>query len=230
MIPQAQKGATLVIVIDDAGRSAANTKKYAELPFPISIAVLPSQPQTRECADVVVSYGQELLLHQPMQAVNLSINPGPGAITAGMAESEIAGIVNKNLDELGRGVSGLNNHEGSLITANLSQIGAVLDVCAQRGIYFLDSRTTSATKAPIAAADRGMRIYEKSGPYIDNVIDRNEMLKQIYASLDVANKKGKAIIIGHVDKSVGILPDLLKQMYPYLSEKGYRFSTPSRLP
>jgi len=45
-LPPASNGATIVIVIDDAGRSAENTRKYAELPFPITIAVLPKLPQS----------------------------------------------------------------------------------------------------------------------------------------------------------------------------------------
>ncbi len=228
-IPQAKKGATIVIIIDDAGLNVSNTKKYAELPFPLTIAVLPKLKHTKDCAYVVRSNGKELILHQPMQSQNLNLDPGPGAITDTMSTYEIAQTVIENLSELGPGVKGLNNHEGSLITANVIKIGAVLDVCDSQGIYFFDSRTTSQTQAPQAALERDMKIFEKNGPYLDNVISREEMLKQMYKTLEVANKKGIAIIIGHVDKSANILPDLLKDMYPYLVKKGYRFATPSQL-
>ncbi len=228
-IPPAQNGATIVFVIDDAGRSAANTKKYTDLPFPITIAVLPKLPQTRQCAEVVRKSGKEMILHQPMQSQKLSLDPGPGAIRGEMSSAEIIQVLTENLDELGGGVKGLNNHEGSLITADELRIGTVLDICRERGIYFLDSRTTAETKAPAAAAARGMRIYEKAGPYIDNEISRAKMLERIYETLNYANRRGSAIVIGHVDKSVNILPDLLDEMYPYLKAAGYRFATPSTL-
>ena len=59
--------------------------------------------------------------------------------------------------------------------------------------------------------------------------EKAKELKELYKSLDVANKNGKTIIIGHVDKSVNILPALLQEMYPYMKEAGYKFATPSML-
>lgn len=228
-IPPAANGATIVIVIDDAGRSVENTKRYASLPFPITIAVLPKLPQSRTCADAIRAAGKEVILHQPMQSMNLKLDPGPGKITADMNSYQIASIIKENLAELGPGVRGLNNHEGSLITSNEIKIGAVLEVCAEKGIYFFDSRTTAETKAPQAALERDMKIFEKAGPYLDNDIDRAKMLERMRETLAYANRHGKALVIGHVDKSVKILPDLLAEMYPEMKAAGYRFATPSML-
>lgn len=228
-IPKAAKNATVVIVIDDAGRSVENVKKYAALPFPLTIAVLPKLPQSRECAQASIKLGKEVILHQPMQSINHKLDPGPGKITVDMSFAEISSILNANLDSLGPGVKGMNNHEGSEVTGDVIRIGAVLDVCKSRGIYFLDSRTTAATKAPQAALERDMKIYEKAGPYIDNDLTREKMLERMYETLRYANNHGHAIVIGHVDKSVNILPDLLSEMYPYMKAAGYRFATPSTL-
>ena len=227
--PPAKNGATIVIVIDDAGRSAENTKKYTDLPFPITIAVLPKLPQTKQCAQTVRKAGKELILHQPMQAMNLALNPGEGAIKEEMTRAEITATIRENIAELGPDVKGLNNHEGSLITANEVKIGIVLDTCMDLGIYFLDSRTTAETKAPQAALERDFEIFEKAGPYIDNDIDYDKMLVRLRETLDYANKHGKAIVIGHVDKSVKILPKLLSDAYPEMKAAGYKFATPSML-
>ena len=229
LIPPAQNGATLVFVIDDAGMNAEYTKRYASLPFPLTIAVLPKLLHSKDCAYIVRSSGKELILHQPMQSLNHNLDPGPGKISVDMSFSQISSIINENLAEIGPGVKGLNNHEGSEVTEDVLRIGAVLDVCLENKIYFLDSRTTANTKAPQAALERDMTIFEKSGPYIDNIVSREAMLKEIYKSLEAANKNGTAIVIAHVDKSAEILPKLLEQMYPYLLKAGYRFATPSTL-
>lgn len=229
LIPPAQNGATLVFVIDDAGMNAEYTKRYASLPFPLTIAVLPKLLHSKDCAYIVRSSGKELILHQPMQSLNHNLDPGPGKISVDMSFSQINSIINGNLAEIGPGVKGLNNHEGSEVTEDVLRIGAVLDVCLENKIYFLDSRTTANTKAPQAALERDMTIFEKSGPYIDNIVSREAMLKEIYKSLEAANKNGSAIVIAHVDKSAEILPKLLEQMYPYLLKAGYRFATPSTL-
>ncbi len=228
-IPPAKNGATLVFVIDDAGLNVEYTKKYATLPFPITIAVLPKLAHSKDCAYVVRSNGKELILHQPMQSLNHNLDPGPGKISVDMSFSQIYATVNENLEEIGPGVKGLNNHEGSEVTEDVLRIGAVLDVCAENGIYLLDSRTTANTQAPQAALERDMKIFEKSGPYIDNVVTREAMLAEIYKSLDAANRQGSAIVIAHVDKSAKILPELLLEMYPYMVKAGYRFATPSTL-
>lgn len=228
-IPPAKNAAKLAFVIDDGGMSVANVKKYTALPFPITVAVLPGLPHTAECAALVRRDGKELMLHQPMQAKNLGINPGPGAITPDMDSWAIQQVIEKNLGELGPGVKGFNNHEGSLITEDKLKMTFIIDLAMQKGLYFLDSRTTSQTQARQAALELDTHIIERNAPFLDNAVNRKEMLAEIYKGLEVANRAGFAVIIGHVDKSAAILPRLLEDMYPELVAKGYVFTTPSRL-
>lgn len=228
-IPPAKNAAKLAFVIDDGGMSVANVKKYTALPFPITVAVLPGLPHTAECAALVRRDGKELMLHQPMQAKNLGINPGPGAITPDMDSWAIQQVIEKNLGELGPGVKGFNNHEGSLITEDKLKMTFIIDLAMQKGLYFLDSRTTGQTQARQAALELDTHIIERNAPFLDNAVNREEMLAEIYKGLEVANRAGFAVIIGHVDKSAAILPRLLEDMYPELVAKGYVFTTPSRL-
>ena len=128
------------------------------------------------------------------------------------------------LDDLGIKESGLDK----LIKASYSLLG----LCSYLTSGEDETRAWTikiGTKAPQAALERDMTIFEKSGPYIDNIVSREAMLKEIYKSLEAANKNGSAIVIAHVDKSAEILPKLLEQMYPYLLKAGYRFATPSTL-
>lgn len=226
-IPPAKNGATLVFIIDDGGYDTYNLKLYTSLPFPIAIAVLPKLAHSKDCAAIVRNSGQELMLHQPMQAQNLKLNPGAGAILPDMSLSEVYKQVSENIAEIGP-IKGLNNHEGSLITCDVMKIGAVLDAVLDNGIFFVDSRTSAQTKAPQAALERDMKILERD-VFIDDIISKDEMLAQIYRGLGIANKNGKVIMIGHVDKSAKILPQLLNDMYPYLKQKGYRIAFPSQI-
>ncbi|MBR4630562.1 MAG: divergent polysaccharide deacetylase family protein [Treponema sp.] len=228
-IPMAKNDATLYFVFDDAGHNVENLKRYMELPFVFSVSILPGLPHSAECAELVRKNNRELMLHQPMQAENLEISPGPKAITAMMGTKEIAQLVISNIDSLGGGVKGVNNHEGSLITSNIIKIGAVLEVCRSKKIYFLDSKTTVRSKAYQAGLELDMNVLMRSAPFLDNEVNRASILSRIYESLDYANTHEKAIIIGHVDKSVDILPDLLSEMYPALLLAGYKFDVPSNI-
>ncbi|MBO4320521.1 MAG: divergent polysaccharide deacetylase family protein [Treponema sp.] len=232
-VPQAKPGTRICFVIDDAGANLGNLKRYTSLPFPITIAVLPKLAQSSECAQAVRSSGKELILHQPMQAHDYTSgttpNPGPGAILPDMSTFEIAQTVKENLDSLGGGVKGINNHEGSLITENFIKMNAVFEVAVERGIYFLDSRTTSSSSVPQVAMEHDTVYLARYAPFLDNEISRSSMLEMIYKGLETANKNGYAVMIGHVDKSVNVLPQLLSDIYPYLVQAGYTVTVPSRL-
>ena len=222
-IPPARSGATLVFVFDDGGQNLSELQHYLNLPFPVDIAVLPQLQHSVESARRVRSSGRhELLLHQPMQAINLSVNPGPGAITPTMNTTEIDALVRKNLAEIGP-VSGLNNHEGSLITESKIKIGKVIEICQKQGIFFLDSRTSANTAAPQAALELGVKIWERD-VFLDNTQNRADILEQIQRGIGVANKKGYAIMIGHV-WSGSNLAQILQELYPVLKSQGYAFST-----
>ena len=245
-LPEARNGAKLCFVIDDGGLNINNVRRYAELPFPITVAILPKLSHSAACAYVVRSNGKEVILHQPMQSVNLNLDPGPGKISPDMTYSEIQETVLENLEEVGP-VKGMNNHEGSLITSDALKIGAVLDVADQKGIYFIDSRTNVQTQAKQQALERDFAIfalggsytassekthpnfYDRNAPFIDNVVSRNAMLEEIKKGLEVANRDGWAIMIAHVDKSVNILPQLLMDLYPHLQKKGYIITVPGQI-
>jgi polysaccharide deacetylase 2 family uncharacterized protein YibQ len=222
-IPPARSGATLVFVFDDGGQNLSDLQHYLNLPFPVDVAVLPQLQHSVESARRVRSSGRhELLLHQPMQARNLSINPGPGAITPSMTTTDIDAVVRKNLAEIGP-VSGLNNHEGSLITESQIKVGKVIEICQQQGIFFLDSRTSANTAAPQAALELGVKIWERD-VFLDNTQHRADILEQIQRGLEMANRKGYAIYIGHV-WSGSNLAQILQELYPVLKSQGYTFST-----
>ena len=223
--PPAKKSGKLIFIFDDAGNSLKQINPFISLPFPITIAVLPGLADSKATADSIRKAGKEVFLHQPMQAVNRAINPGPGSIQPEMSTGEAARIVRENIAQIGP-IAGMNNHEGSLITADRNLIGAVLDVCLDEKIIFLDSRTSSQTQAPLAAMERGMHIWERD-VFLDNNPDPNEMRVMINKGLAVADKKGYAIMIGHVQTPA--LAKLLREMYADLQTQGYVFTTLSRM-
>ncbi len=219
------KSGTLVFIFDDGGHQTAHTEGFVDLPFPVTIAVLPGLADSLETANLVRQSGNEVFLHQPMQAMNLNLDPGPGAIFPTMTTGEAAAVLRNNLSTLGP-VEGVNNHEGSLITSDRNLMGAILDVCIDEGVLFLDSRTTAQTVVPMVALERGFEVPERD-VFLDNSQDENEMRKMIQQGLDIADKQGYAIMIGHVTSPA--LATVLEDMYEEIVAQGYTFSTPSKL-
>ncbi len=223
-LPKAKNNANLVFVFDDGGQNLYDLQKFLELPFPITIAVLPKLKYSAESAKRVRNSGHELILHQPMQAINRSVNPGPGAITPEMTEEEVRKMLLSNINEIGP-IAGMNNHEGSAITADIAKMEVILKTASDCGIFFLDSRTNVKTVVPLVAKEMGYNYYERN-IFLDNEKTRENALMELKKGLDIANKKGSAVMIGHV-WSADFLPALLKELYPELVKNGYKFSVVS---
>lgn len=221
----AKNGAVLCVVFDDGGQNVSQLKKCVALPFPVTVAVLPRLAHSAESAAIVRKSGNEVILHQPMQAVNLNVNPGAGAIKPDMTANEVQATLSQNIAEIAP-IAGMNNHEGSLITENEVLVSFILQTAQEKGIYFLDSRTSSATKIPSVAMEMGMGWYQRD-IFLDNKKTRENYLAELKKGLDIANKKGHVIMIGHV-WSADSLPAFLEEAYPELALKGYRFATVSK--
>ena len=222
---KAKKNAQLIFVFDDGGQNLAQLKEFLELPFPITVAVLPQITHSAEAAELVRKSGNEVILHQPMQSVNANINPGPGAITPDMTEAQIIAQLFVNIDQVSP-IAGMNNHEGSGITANAEAMEIILKTAEQAGIYFLDSRTNVETQVPYVARELGYTWYERN-IFLDNEKTRENALSELKKGLALANKNGSVIMIGHI-WSADFLPALLQEAYPELKEKGYTFSVVSK--
>ena len=207
----------LTFVFDDAGHNLDQLEYFLRLPFPCTIAVLPGLRYSSESARRIRKAGKQVILHQPMQSVDLHINPGPGAVTPGLSAEQIKNIVRKNLEEIWP-VAGMNNHEGSLMTADEAAMSAVLDVVAEKHIFFLDSRTTARSVVAKVAKEKNMAVWERA-IFIDNDKSRAAMETQIKKGLSIARQKGSAIMIGHVFTVE--LAQLLTEMYPALIEDGF---------
>ena len=222
--PLAKNHAQLICVFDDGGQNLAHLESFLKLPIPITIAVLPRLVHSVESAQKIRNSGNELILHQPMQALNSKVNPGPGAITPQMSEDEIIATLFYNINEIGP-IAGMNNHEGSAITADAEKMAVILKMANEEGIYFLDSRTNSETKVPYVANLMGYSYYERN-IFLDNEKTNENALQELKKGLAIANKNGSVIMIGHI-WSASFLPDFLLEVIPELQEKGYTFCTVS---
>jgi uncharacterized protein len=196
---------------------------FLKLPFPLTIAVLPGLPNSERAARALRAAGKELILHQPMQAVG-GQNPGPGAILLGMSQAEVERVVEANLASV-PGAIGLNNHMGSAATADLGIMEAVAAVAKKRGIYYLDSRTTSDTTVSVAARREGIRYWERD-VFLDNTPDRASIMRSVEDGKKRAVKDRPAVMIGHVWSAE--LAQTLTDLYPQLVSEGFSLSTISR--
>jgi polysaccharide deacetylase 2 family uncharacterized protein YibQ len=187
-------GARVALVIDDLGRSVDDLQLLAALGVPVTYAVLPFETETPEVVAELRRRHAEILLHLPMEPKNHG-NPGPGALLERMTDDELR---QKTIAALRAvpGAVGMNNHMGSLLSSEEGPMNTVLGVIGERGLFFLDSRTSAgsvgykvATELGIPAAERQIFLDDDPGP--------EAIRAQFERLLDLARSRGAAIAIGH---------------------------------
>jgi hypothetical protein len=214
---------TLIIVIDDAGYNIQQLKPFLDLPFPITIAVLPEVDHSGESALMIEKAGKELILHQPMQALGGN-NTGPGSIRTDMSAEEARSIVERNLKAFPQ-AKGFNNHMGSAVTRDRRIMSTVLDLAKSRGIYYLDSLTTPGTATAELCEEMNIPYWERD-VFLDNTGDRQSILRALDEGKSIASTRGASVLIGHVWSAE--LAQTLMDIYPKLIEEGYSLSTISK--
>lgn len=219
-VPLPQKNAVLYFVFDDAGHNLFQLEKFVALPFKCTFAVLPGLAHSKAACEKIRAAGHEVILHQPMQALNLKLDPGPQAVTKDLSPEEACAQIEKNMEALAP-LAGMNNHEGSLITSDETVMRAILELMKKKNMVFLDSRTNAQTVVPKIAAELNMKILARD-IFLDNIKTRENFTKQLNAGLQIADKQGFAIFIGHIFTPE--LADFLHETYPKLKAAGYKFS------
>jgi polysaccharide deacetylase 2 family uncharacterized protein YibQ len=196
---------------------------FLELPFPLTVSVLPGLRYSAEAALAARKAGKEVILHQPMQAEG-GQDPGPGAILLSMSREEAMRTIEDNLLTV-PGAVGMNNHMGSAVSSDLYLMEAAAEVAKNEGIYYLDSLTVLGTAMPEAARREGIRYWERD-VFLDNTPDRALIMRAVEDGKKLATKDRPAVMIGHVWSAE--LAQTLADLYPKLVEEGYSLSTISR--
>ena len=214
----------LYFVIDDVGNNIFQLKPFLDLPMRMTFAVLPGLKYTEEAVRLIIAAGKDYIIHQPMEAIG-GQNPGPGALLVGMNEEQVADIVTDNLKDYS-GVRGMNNHMGSAGTADPGLMSILFKVLKEKDMYFLDSRTTSKSAGRETAEAVGIPFAERS-IFLDNSKERMAILEAVENGLNVAEKRGHAIMIGHIWTEE--LADILLDLYPSLLENNYALNNLTEL-
>ncbi|WP_309118857.1 divergent polysaccharide deacetylase family protein [Paenibacillus sp.] len=195
--PERAEPRRVAIVIDDFGNAMDGTEEMFALPAPITVAVMPFLPTTKRDAEEAHRRGHEVIVHLPMEPVRGKRSwLGPGAITTDLSDREIKNRVAAAIDDVPH-ARGMNNHMGSKATADPRVMRLVMEVCRERGLYFLDSRTTGKSKAETTANDVGVPLVAND-LFLDDIYTASHVHKQLRKLLRLVDEQSDTIAIGHV--------------------------------
>jgi uncharacterized protein len=190
-----RKGPKLAIILDDMGNDREAADSLIALPFPLTFSVLPHLPLSGEIADAAARHGDEVMLHLPMQP-DSEITPTEAIeLRPGMQGGEVRRVLAAMLQSVPH-ASGVNNHEGSKATADAALMGELMPALRERGLFFIDSRTTASTVAYDTAHRDGVRAASRK-VFLDDSLNETAIRGQIELAARDAEQNGEAIAIGH---------------------------------
>ncbi len=215
----------VAIVIDDVGYDGRLAKQFLQINGALSFSVLPRSTYSKSISRRVHAAGRDLLLHLPMEPRGYpEVNPGVGALLTEMTEVEIVQTLRKNLDSLSN-VKGVNNHMGSKFCESEQKLIPVMKELKRRGLFFLDSRTTTGTRAYTVAKKFNIPAAERN-VFLDNIQTPQAIRGQLKRLIQLARLKGGSIGIAHPHEAT---LEVLRVEVPKLAAKGVELVPVSQL-
>ena len=204
----------IAVVIDDMGVNVRRTRDIISLEAPLTSSFLTYGPHLEQQIEAARAAGHEIMVHVPMQP-HKDLYTAPDGLTVDMTDEELTKNFEIMLTKF-EGVKGVNNHMGSKLTEDMKRMSAVMEILKEKGLFFLDSKTSAKSKAEEAAEKAGIA-YAHRHVFIDNNNDKAYILGQLAKAENVARKNGYAIAIGHPKTQTFAA---LKEWLPSLEQKG----------
>lgn len=187
------------IVVDDLGDNSIIAERIANLPFALTLAILPHTPFAQKISNYAQQRGHEIIMHLPMEAMSRPDLLGPGALFSQMQQTEFLQTFLNSADSIPNLV-GFNNHMGSLLTQDIEKMDWLMRSAQQQELYFLDSKTTresiaedTAKRIGIAAIGRDIFLdHHQNTQQLDKILST-----QLIKAKQIAQKKGHVVIICH---------------------------------
>lgn len=186
--------AQLAIIIDDLGYSSVLGERSLALPGAFTYAVLPHAPHGSRLARQGAKAGKEIMVHNPMSNIR-GLPLDAGALYGTMSRTEFLATLDHNARALPE-ARGLNNHMGSQLTQETEPMGWLMEDLAERGFYFIDSRTTADSRAWETARRYQVPSLERD-IFLDHERDETQIQHQLELAIELAQRRGYAIAIGH---------------------------------
>ena len=220
--PSLVLAAKLAIVIDDLGYQRMPAALSA-LPPQVSISILPDTPYDRATSKLAHQQERDVLLHMPMEPLHRAPLE-MATLTREMDQQTLQNVLRWGLERVPDAIA-VNNHMGSALTQSPQAMDWVMEVLAEQGLFFLDSRTSANSVALERARQQNVPALRRH-VFLDHLSTEKFVNQQLSRAVRQAKKNGYAIAIGH---PYPVTLNVLNQVLPTLEHQGIQLVRLSEL-
>ncbi|MEF9673908.1 divergent polysaccharide deacetylase family protein [Pseudomonas sp. PCH446] len=201
--------AYLTLIIDDLGQNLPRDRRVLALPGPVTPSIM---PDTRTPPNSPA---------RPMPPARSSCCTCPWTRPPAfrLASRTALDELKTRLAAAFKAVpftSGINNHEGSRMTAEPLAMAWLMGELQRRNKFFVDSRTSAKTVAAAEAQKIGLASVSRD-VFLDNERTEPAITAQLEEAIRLARKHGSAVVIGHpYPQTLAVL----ERELPKLKEQG----------
>ncbi|OIO67744.1 MAG: hypothetical protein AUJ57_10645 [Zetaproteobacteria bacterium CG1_02_53_45] len=204
VVPLAERG--IALILDDVGYDLSALKRILKLSVPVAVSVIPDAPHARESAELAHQAGQIVMLHLPMEPSTPKYRDRMSAafLHDRMSRAQLRQTFIDDLDMVPY-VEGVNNHMGSHLTLLEEPMRGVMQLCQERGLFFVDSKTSAKSVAAKMAAEQGIA-WASRQIFLDHDINEQAMQKAWDRARRCVEKNQRCVVIAHPhEQSVSFL-------------------------
>jgi polysaccharide deacetylase 2 family uncharacterized protein YibQ len=215
--PQERDRPRIAILLQDLGLSREQTNAaIQQLPGAIALGFT---PYARDLADWIAlsrAAGHEVLLQIPMEPFDFpTSDPGPHTLLTSAGADQNQERLEFLLSRVS-GYVGVYNRMGDRFTSSTESMRPILQVIQERGLMFLDARTSGTSVAGRIAADLHLP-HALNNRELDQVASRVEIDAKLIDLENIARQEGHAVGIA---RPYPVTIERLAQWAATLEEKG----------
>ncbi len=213
------------IIIDDFGYRNDNVSDgFLEIDANMTYAIIPGHQYSTSFGEKAVNAGFEVIVHMPMENTGRTYGEEEFVLKTDMDNDTMERRLKNALKQIPTAI-GMNNHQGSKASADQGVMANVARVLKDKGLFYIDSRTTVETIGETTMEIFGVPTARRN-IFLDNDDDEIKIEKQLMKLVKKSEKSGFAIGIGHVKPKT---LKVLREKIPQLKRQGYKFDFVSRM-
>ncbi|NWF36889.1 divergent polysaccharide deacetylase family protein [Mariprofundus sp. KV] len=187
----------LALIVDDVGYDLSALQRILKLSVPVAIAVIPDAPYAEASATLAHESGQMVMLHLPMEPASEKYRKKMTSyfLHEKMDREQLRETFLKGLAQVPY-VEGVNNHMGSYLTELAEPMRWVMQVCREKELFFVDSKTSHKSVAADMAQAMDLP-WASRQIFLDHDL-APEAMQAAWQKAEACLAKGyRCLVIGH---------------------------------